>query len=164
MMDVIDTKTNEIAWSLLMSPAPSPMAVTKKPDGSTDKIYGQLGGPNAFAVVDFATQKKIDEVKLPELPADKQNRSGPPAPSHGIAITADQKTLLVNSRLNSALYAQQRLRHRHQVAEGGRAHPGRLRAGAQYAVDAAVVEGKSYNAGRRATARRPFVFVAQLCI
>src|SRR6516162_627455 len=34
MMDVIDTKTNEIAWSLLMSPAPSPMAVTKKPDGS----------------------------------------------------------------------------------------------------------------------------------
>ena len=105
MMDVIDTKTNEVAWSLLMSPAPSPMAVTKKPDGSTDKIYGQLGGPNAFAVVDFATQKKIDEVKLPELPADKQNRSGPPAPSHGIAITADQKTLLVNSRLNSALYA-----------------------------------------------------------
>ena len=105
MMDVIDTKTNEIAWSLLMSPAPSPMAVTKKPDGSTDKVYGQLGGPNAFAVVDFATQKKIDEVKLPELPADKQNRSGPPAPSHGIAITADQKTLLVNSRLNSALYA-----------------------------------------------------------
>jgi YVTN family beta-propeller protein len=105
MMDVIDTKTNEVAWSLQMSPAPSPMAITKNPDGTTKTIYGQLGGPNAFAVVDFASQKKIDEIKLPEIPADKQNKSGPPAPSHGIAITADQKTLLVNSRLNSALYA-----------------------------------------------------------
>jgi YVTN family beta-propeller protein len=105
MMDVIDTKTNEIAWSLLMSPAPSPMAIAKNPDGSTKTIYGQLGSLNGFAVVDFATQTKTGEVKLPELPAEKQNRSGPPAPSHGIAITADQKTLLVNSRLNSAVYA-----------------------------------------------------------
>ncbi len=105
MMDVIDTKSNEVAWSLLMNPAPSPMAITKNPDGSTKTIYGQLGGLNGFAVVDFATQTKTAEIKLPELPADKQNRSGPPAPSHGIAVTADQKTLLVNSRLNSALYA-----------------------------------------------------------
>jgi YVTN family beta-propeller protein len=105
MLDVVDTKTNEIAWSLLMSPAPSPMAVSKNPDGSTNTIYGQLGNLNGFAVVDFATQKKTAEVKLPELPVEKQNRSGPPAPSHGIAVTADQKTLLVNSRLNSALYA-----------------------------------------------------------
>ncbi len=105
MMDVIDTKTNEIAWSLLMNPAPSPMAISKNPDGSTKTIYAQLGGLNGFAVVDFATQTKTAEIKLPELPAEKQNRSGPPAASHGIAVTADQKTLLVNSRLNSALYA-----------------------------------------------------------
>src|SRR5207248_10411668 len=51
-----------------------------------------------------ATQKVINEIKLPEVPADKQVRHGPPAPSHGIALTADQKTLLVNSRLNSTLY------------------------------------------------------------
>jgi YVTN family beta-propeller protein len=105
MMDVIDTKTQEISWSLLMSPAPSPMAISKNPDGSTRTIYAQLGGMNGFAVVDFATQAKTAEIKLPELPADKQNKFGPPAASHGIAITADQKTLLVNSRLNSALYA-----------------------------------------------------------
>jgi len=105
MMDVIDTKTQEIAWSLLMNPAPSPMAISKNPDGSTRTIYAQLGGMNGFAVVDFATQAKTGEVKLPELPADKQNKFGPPAASHGIAITADQKTLLVNSRLNSAVYA-----------------------------------------------------------
>jgi len=105
MMDVIDTKTQEIAWSLLMNPAPSPMAISKNPDGSTRTIYAQLGGMNGFAVVDFATQAKTGEVKLPELPADKQNKFGPPAASHGIAVTADQKTLLVNSRLNSAVYA-----------------------------------------------------------
>jgi YVTN family beta-propeller protein len=105
MMDVIDTKTQEVSWSLLMNPAPSPMAVSKNPDGSTQTVYAQLGGLNGFAVVDFATQKKTAEIKLPELPADKQNKFGPPAASHGIAVTPDQKTLLVNSRLNSAVYA-----------------------------------------------------------
>jgi YVTN family beta-propeller protein len=105
MMNVIDTKTNEIAWKLLMNPAPSPMAILTNPDGSTKWIFAQLGGFNGFAVVDFATQAKINEIKLPELPAAKQIGYGPPAASHGIAVTSDQKTLLVNSRLNSALYA-----------------------------------------------------------
>jgi YVTN family beta-propeller protein len=104
-MNVIDTRTNEIAWKLLMNPAPSPMAISTNPDGSTKWIFAQLGGLNGFAVVDFATQAKINEIKLPEIPREKQIAYGPPAPSHGIAITSDQKTLLVNSRLNSTLYA-----------------------------------------------------------
>ena len=105
MMNVIDTQTNEIAWRLLMSPAPSPMAISKNPDGSTKWIFAQTGSLNGFEVVDFATQAKVNEIKLPELPPEKQTRFGPPAASHGIAVTSDQKTLLVNSRLNSALYA-----------------------------------------------------------
>jgi YVTN family beta-propeller protein len=104
-MFVIDTKTNEVAWTLPMSPSPSPMAISKKPDGSTDKIYAQLGGFNGFAVVDFSTRVKTNQIKLPDIAPDKQNPFGPPAGSHGIAVTSDQKTLLVNSRLNSALYA-----------------------------------------------------------
>jgi YVTN family beta-propeller protein len=64
-----------------------------------------LGGLNGFDVVDFKEQKVINQIKLPEIPADKQVRRGPPAPSHGIAVTPDKKTLLVNSRLNSAVYA-----------------------------------------------------------
>jgi YVTN family beta-propeller protein len=104
-MFVIDTKTNEVAWTLPMSPSPSPMAVTKNPDGSTDKIYAQLGGFNGFAVVDFATHAKTNQIKLPDVAPDKQVSSGPPAASHGIAVTSNQKTLLVNSRLNSTLYA-----------------------------------------------------------
>ena len=104
-MYVIDTKTNEVAWTLPMSPSPSPMAITKNADGSTDKVYAQLGGFNGFAVIDFATHARTNQIKLPDVAPDKQNPFGPPAGSHGIAVTADQKTLLVNSRLNNALYA-----------------------------------------------------------
>jgi YVTN family beta-propeller protein len=103
-MSVVDTRTNEIAWTLPMSPAPSPMALTKNPDGSTDKIYAQNGSLNGFAVLDFATRVSTNQIKLPDIAPDKQNPFGGPAASHGIAVTADQKTLLVNSRLNSALY------------------------------------------------------------
>src|SRR5579871_767152 len=87
-MFVIDTRTNEVAWTLPMSPSPSPMAVTKNPDGSTDKIYAQLGGFNGFAVVDFATRVRTNQIKLPDLAPDKQNPHGPPAASHGIAVTS----------------------------------------------------------------------------
>jgi len=104
-MFVIDTKTNEVARTVTMSPAPSPMAITKKSDGSTDKVYAQLGGLNGFQVVDFGTGVRTGEIKLPDIAPAQQNPHGGPAPSHGIAVTADQKTLLVNSRLNSSLYA-----------------------------------------------------------
>jgi YVTN family beta-propeller protein len=104
-MFVIDTRNNEVAWTLPMSPSPSPMAVTKNPDGTTDKIYAQNGSLNGFAVVDFATRVRTNQIKLPDIAPDKQNSFGGPSVSHGIAVTSDQKTLLVNSRLNSTLYA-----------------------------------------------------------
>src|SRR5256714_2604298 len=105
LMNVIDSRTNEVAWSLVMNPAPSPMAISKNPDGSTKWIFAQNGTLNGFSVVDFATQAKINEVKLPDIPAEKRNTHGGPSASHGIWVTGDQKTLLVVSRLNSALYA-----------------------------------------------------------
>jgi YVTN family beta-propeller protein len=105
VMTVVDTRTNEITWTLPLSPAPSPMAVTKNADGSTDKIYAQNGSLNGFSVLDFATRVSTNQIKLPDIAPDKQNPFGGPSVSHGIAVTSDQKTLLVNSRLNSALYA-----------------------------------------------------------
>jgi YVTN family beta-propeller protein len=105
LMNVIDSRTNEVAWSLVMSPAPSPMAISKNPDGSTKWIFAQNGTMNGFSVVDFATQAKVNEVKLPDIAAEKRNTHGGPSVSHGIWVTGDQKTLLVVSRLNSALYA-----------------------------------------------------------
>jgi YVTN family beta-propeller protein len=98
---VIDAQTNEVAWTWTMSPAASPMAISKKPDGSTDKIYAQNGGDNGFRVIDFDTHVVSSFVKLPDIAPALQNRGG----SHGIGITSDQKTLLVNSGRNSAVYA-----------------------------------------------------------
>ena len=103
--NVIDTQTNEIAWTFSMSPSPSPMAISKKPDGSTDKIYAQNGRDNGFAVIDFDTHVITNVVKFPDIPPAQQNPFGGPSPSHGIGITSDQKILVANSRLNSALYA-----------------------------------------------------------
>jgi YVTN family beta-propeller protein len=98
---VIDTQTNEIAWTWTMSPAASPMAISKKPDGSTDKIYAENGGDNGFRVIDFDTHAVSSFVKNPDIAPALRNRGG----SHGIGITSDQKTLLVNSGRNSAVYA-----------------------------------------------------------
>ncbi len=103
-MTVVDAKTNEIAWTMPMEPAPSPMAVSKKPDGSTDKIYAQNGRDNNFQVIDWATRKITQAVTLPDISGQEKNVFGPPAPSHGLMITPDQKTLVIISRVNSALY------------------------------------------------------------
>ena len=105
VMTVVDTKTNDVAWTMPMDPAPSPMAVSKNPDGSTKSIFAQNGRDNGFQVVDFATRKITNTIKLPDITDHQQNQYGPPSASHGIMVTPDQKTLLVNSRFNSALYA-----------------------------------------------------------
>jgi len=97
---VIDAKSNETAWTWSMKPAPSPMAISKKPDGSTDKIYAQ-GEGHGFRVIDFDTHVVSSFVRLPDIAPALQNRGG----SHGIGITSDQKTLLIDSGRNSAVYA-----------------------------------------------------------
>jgi YVTN family beta-propeller protein len=80
------------------------MVMSKKPNGSTDKIYAQNGRDNGFAVIDFDTHVVTSVIKFPDIPAAQQNPFGPPSPSHGIGITSDQKILVANSRQNTALY------------------------------------------------------------
>ena len=104
VMTVVDTKTNDVAWTIPMDPGPSPMAVSKKADGSTDKIYAQNGRDNGFQVIDFATRKITQTVTLPDISGVEKNPFGPPAVSHGLMVTPDQKTLVIISRGNSALY------------------------------------------------------------
>jgi YVTN family beta-propeller protein len=105
MISVIDTQTNEVAFTIPMDLGVRPMAISANPDGSTQFIFAQLTGFNGFAVIDFATRKEIKRLKNPDLPADR--KAVPPGneASHGIAVTADQKTLLVASRVNTALYS-----------------------------------------------------------
>jgi YVTN family beta-propeller protein len=82
-----------------------PMAFATNPDGSTKWIFVQLTGFNGFAVVDFATRKEIHRIKLPDLPAGKAPFPVGGNESHGMAVTSDGKTLVVNSRLNTAIYS-----------------------------------------------------------
>ena len=102
---VIDGQTETPVWSLTMDLGIRPMAFYTNPDGSTKWIFVQLTGFNGFAVVDFATHKEINRIKLPELPPGKAPFLVGGNESHGMAITSDGKTLIVNSRLNTAIYS-----------------------------------------------------------
>jgi YVTN family beta-propeller protein len=100
----IDQKTEQPVWTMDFDLGIRPMAFEQNPDGSTKRIFAQLSGINGFAVVDFATHKETTRITLPKLPPGKSPVEGGGNESHGMAVTADQKVLVVNSRLNSAVY------------------------------------------------------------
>jgi YVTN family beta-propeller protein len=104
-INVIETKTDQTAWTLTLDLGIRPMTFSKNPDGSTKWLFTQLSGFNGFAVIDFATQKEIKRIQNPDLPPGKAPVLQGGDPSHGMAVTPDQKTLVVCSRLNTALYS-----------------------------------------------------------
>src|SRR3954468_24607692 len=104
-VNVFDAKTEEPAWYLDMGLGVRPMAFAANADGSTKWIFVQLTDFNGFAVVDFATQKEVRRIQNPDLPPGKQTVPEGSDPSHGMAVTADGKTLVVCSRLNNYLYS-----------------------------------------------------------
>jgi YVTN family beta-propeller protein len=104
-INVIDAKTEEPAWVIEMDLGIRPMTFNANPDGSTKWIFAQLTGFNGFAVIDFATRKEIARIKNPDLPPGKSTVPEGSDPSHGMAVTADGKTLVVCSRLNNYLYS-----------------------------------------------------------
>jgi YVTN family beta-propeller protein len=104
-INVFDAATEEHAWTLELDLGIRPMTFSANPDGSTKWLFAQLTGFNGFAVVDFATHKEIKRVKNPDLPPGRSTVPEGSDPSHGMAVTADQKTLVVCSRLNNALYS-----------------------------------------------------------
>jgi YVTN family beta-propeller protein len=103
-INVADTKTEEPAWYVEMDRGIRPMAFSANPDGSTKWIFAQLSDLNGFAVVDFATHKQINLINNPPLPPGRSEVPEGSDPSHGMAVLPDQKTLVVISRLNNALY------------------------------------------------------------
>ena len=104
-INVIDASTEEPAWTLKMDLGIRPMAFAVNPDGSTKWIFTQLTALNGFAVIDFETRKEIRRISNPDLPAGKMTVPQGSDPSHGMAVTADGKTLVVCSRLNNYLYS-----------------------------------------------------------
>src|SRR4051812_25338218 len=104
-LTVIDAKTHEPAWTLF-SEGIRPIAFDTNADGSTKRLFVQLSEVHGFAVVEFAQRKEVGRVMLPEIP-EAQRDKGPfnGAPSHGIGVAPDGKTLWVASRPNGMIYA-----------------------------------------------------------
>jgi YVTN family beta-propeller protein len=103
-INVADANTLEPVWDIEMPEGIRPMTFSQNPDGSTKWIFAQLSGLNGFAVVDFATHKQINLINNPALPPGRKEVPEGSDPSHGMAVTPDQKTLVVCSRLNNAVY------------------------------------------------------------
>ena len=101
-MLVIDAATDEPLWRLF-DRGVRPIAIETNPDRSTKRLFVQLTNLHGFAVVDFAQRKVVREVTLPDLPPD-QRAGDSDAPSHGIGIAPDGKTLWVNTRRNNYVY------------------------------------------------------------
>jgi YVTN family beta-propeller protein len=104
-VSVLDTQTDTPAWFIKMGHGIRPMTISKNADGSTDKLFIQVGEFSGFAVVDFKTRKEVTRVQLPKIAAGRVALITGSAASHGMAVTEDQKILVVCSRLNNALYS-----------------------------------------------------------
>ena len=103
-LTVIDQRTEEPVWVMDFELGVRPMAFEQNADGSTRRIFVQLTELNGFAVVDFATHKEVTRVSLPQIAAGKKPVLEGGNASHGMAVTADNRLLVVDSRLNSAVY------------------------------------------------------------
>lgn len=106
VLTVIDLKTESIAWELKLDEGVRPMTFEAGPDGSTRRVFVQLSKLNGFAVVDFAARKEAARVVLPDEPTGFgiAERRGD-APSHGLGVAPDGKTLWVTSIFANAVFA-----------------------------------------------------------
>jgi YVTN family beta-propeller protein len=104
MLTVIDLATEQIAWELKLDEGLRPMAIEAGPDGSTRHIYVQLSNLNGFAVIDFAAHKEVARIELPDKGFGAAERRLD-APSHGIGVAPDGRTLWVTSISANAVFA-----------------------------------------------------------
>jgi YVTN family beta-propeller protein len=105
IVTVIDLATEQPVWEVKFDKGIRPMAIEAGPDGSTKRIFVQLSDFNGFAVVDFAARKEVARIALPAAKAEfEADGDRSTAPSHGIGVAPDGKTLWVTSIPNNAVY------------------------------------------------------------
>ncbi len=105
IITVIDLATGQPAWEVKLDKGVRPMAIEAGPDGATRRIFVQLSDFNGFAVVDFAARKEVARVQLPPAKGEfETDGDRATAPSHGIGVAPDGKTLWVTSIPNNAVY------------------------------------------------------------
>jgi YVTN family beta-propeller protein len=104
---VIDVRTEQPIWETQFDRGIRPMAFGRASDGSTARIFLQLSGFHGFAAVDFTTHKEVARIQLPDEPraGGAEGEARIPAPSHGIGVAPDGKTLWVASSPARAVFA-----------------------------------------------------------
>jgi YVTN family beta-propeller protein len=104
IMMLIDVKTLEPEGEFNFGGQLRPVAFEKGADGSTSRIFAQVGGLHGFEVYDFKTRKLLQIVKMPNEPISLYGAEAGTA-GHGIAVAPDNKTLWVNSTVAGAVFA-----------------------------------------------------------
>jgi YVTN family beta-propeller protein len=105
LLTVIDLEREVPIWELPFDLGVRPMTIEAGPDGSTKRIFVQLSNTNGFAVVDFVARKEVARIKLPETTVEFETDAGrATAPSHGIGVAPDGRTLWVTSIPNNAVF------------------------------------------------------------
>jgi len=100
---VFDAQTFEPSWELPFDNGVRCMTFEKARDGSTARLFVQLSDVHGFAVVDFKTHEVVKRVALPNDVKGGVVHSG--APSHGIGVAPDGRTLWVNSSVAQGVFA-----------------------------------------------------------
>ena len=105
LLTVIDLTTDTVAWEYLFDKGVRPMTIEANPDGSTKRIFVQLSDTDGFAVIDFAKREEVARITLPNLHTGVEMDAGrAAAPSHGIGVAPDGKTLWVTSIPQNAVF------------------------------------------------------------
>ena len=101
----IDLKTEQIVWEHKFDHGVRPMTIESNPDGSPKRIFVQLAAFDGFAALDWKTHEETARIKLPNLHAGVDMDPGrEDAPSHGIGVAPDGKTLWVTSIPQNAVF------------------------------------------------------------
>jgi YVTN family beta-propeller protein len=104
-VSVVDAKTYEVVWDYQFDLGVRPMTIETNPDGSTKRIFVQLASFDGFAALDFAKHEEVARIKLPDLHTGVDMDAGRlDAPSHGIGVHPDGKTLWVTSIPQNAVF------------------------------------------------------------
>jgi len=105
-LTVIDGQSEQPVWSMTFENGVRPITFEQNADGSTKRMFVQVSELHGFAVVDFATHAEVARITLPEVTGAKKNIEGiQGAPSHGIGITPDGKTLWATSKWYDYVFA-----------------------------------------------------------
>jgi YVTN family beta-propeller protein len=100
---IIDVATLETVAEVKFSAGVRPVAFELGPDGLTSRMFVQLSDIHGFQIVNFETRELGPIVKLPSEPISITGYRGG-APSHGIAVAPDNKTLWVNSSVTDSVF------------------------------------------------------------